>query len=409
MRRLHILDPQLVDYSGHFHNYCVQVVREMRARGVPVSIYARQNCSVECDGVKPEGVFSHDIFIEAARDGQVWALENFHHLNQAFLADLLRIPADRFSSDDLLFFPTLLQNQLHAVAQWLERMPPHCRPAVAVLFRFLNHEMEYMKSRANSAMIPLLYRFAAQRLLAVQPRTVLATDIREMAEIYRVITGRPVVELTLAMDLPADYASPTPPNDRPVVAALGYTSKFKGFHLLPDIVRACSQITPRPCFAIQVQSRVLAQKDSLKGAMGGLDALAKGPDVRLIEGALSPEQYFAELRRADIVLLPYSKDFYRFCSSGIFGEAIALGKAIVLPQGTAAARQARDYDLGVVVAEEYTAASFAAAIRTAVGSLSLIQQKSRAGAARFAREQSVQEFWSRLFRALGISSKAAAA
>ncbi len=409
MRRLHILDPQLVDYSGHFHNYCVQVVREMRGRGVPVSIYARNNCSVQCDGVKPEGVFSHDIFLEAARDGLTWALENFHHLNQAFLADLLRIPADRFSSEDLLFLPTLLQNQLHAVALWLERMPPNRRPAVAVLFRFLNHEMEYMKSRANSAMIPLLYRFAAQRLLAVQPRTVLATDIREMAEAYRVITGRPVAELTLAMDLPDDVASPTQSNDRPVVAVLGYTSKFKGFHLLPDIITACSQITPRPYFAVQVQSRVLAQKDSLKAAMGRLDVLAKGTDVRLIEGALSPEEYFAELRQADIVLLPYSKDFYRFCSSGIFGEAIALGKAIVLPQGTAAARQGRDYDLGVVAAEEYTAGSFASAIRTAVDGLSLLQQKSRAGAARFAQEQGVQEFWSRLLRELGISCNPVAA
>jgi hypothetical protein len=119
MRHLHYFDPNLVDLSGHYFNYCAQAVREVRRRGGDVSIYARKSCQVTCEGIRPEPVFSHDIFAEVGKDAQVWAIENFNAVNQAFVADLARVRTEDFTAEDLLFFPTLNQNQLYGIAQWL--------------------------------------------------------------------------------------------------------------------------------------------------------------------------------------------------------------------------------------------------------------------------------------------------
>jgi hypothetical protein len=144
MRQVHLCDPQLHGVGGHYLNHDSQLVRELQRRSIPVTIYSRRGCTVPCEGLTTQPVFSHDIFQEASTDTQVWAIENFQTINHAFLTDLNQIGPECFSTDDLVYFPNLLQNQLHAVALWLSRMPVEHRPAVAVMLRYLNHAMDYV-------------------------------------------------------------------------------------------------------------------------------------------------------------------------------------------------------------------------------------------------------------------------
>lgn len=409
MKTLHIFDPRLVNHGGHYANYCSQIVREMRSRGIAVRIYARKGCSVTCEGVQPEPLFSHDLFVEPGRDPEVWAIENFHAVNHAFLADLCRLPMDRFAADDLVFFPTLLQNQIHAIAQWLGRFRPERRPAVSVLLRYLTHEMAYNKARAHAELIALYYRYSTRALAAIQPRTVLAADTREMAQAFQAITGLPVHELTIAMEPPAADPTVRPAADgRPVVAYLGHTSQLKGFHFLPEIVHRGLQRRPRPRFVIQVQDRQAALRDRMGAVLTLLDRFV-GPDVELVSGALPPEAYYRLLNRADIVILPYSSQYYGTCSSGVFAEAAALGKVIVAPAGTVPARQAVEHGLGAVIAPEWTAGSLAAAVAEATSNLPALQARAAAAAEAFRADQSVTAFWDRLFAALSAPEAAPAA
>lgn len=405
MRRLHILDPQLVDHSGHYLNYCTLAVREAQRRGLPVSIHARRDCRVTCEGVQPAPVFSHDIFKEVGRDPLVWPIENFHVINQAFLADLNRIDIAGIEADDLLFFPTLNQNQLYGVALWLARIPAHRRPAVAVLLRYLTHEMDYVKGRANHAMLAHFFRYAAQAVLGAQPRTVFCADTREMSESFQGVLGCPVLEVTVAMDPPAEIpTAPRAPGARPNVVYLGHMSQLKGFHLLPDIIRGCVGRSPRPQFTVQIQNR------SHRGFEPLVQWFDRQPssEMQLVEGAQTPEEYYRLMAAADVVLLPYAPSFYGRCSSGVFAEAAALGKVIVVPEGTVAARQGREYGLGVVVASAWTGAAIAEAVGTALKEKVRLQAAAEAAANRFRSEQSVEAFWSRLIAALPDTRQAAA-
>jgi glycosyltransferase involved in cell wall biosynthesis len=409
-RRLHYLDPQLLGLDGHYFHYGEEAVRELTRREIPVSIHGRQGSRLVCAGRPVQSLFSRDIFQEAWSDSTIWALENYQNLNRAFLAELLQLPPGEFSADDVAFFPSLIENQLHGVAQWVGRLPAARRPAVVVLLRFLNHTMDYLRARPHHDLIPLHYRHAARALLAAQPRSLLCADTAEMAAAYQEITGLPVHQVPIAMESQAREARPgaQPGGPGPVVAFLGQTSKLRGFHHLPPIIAQAVQEWPALRFVVQVQSRPAALREKLEAVLQALDRLA-GRNLRLIEGALSSSDYFSLLGEADIVLLPYAPQFYGHCSSGIFAEAAAAGKVIVVPAGTVGAGQAAAYGLGVVVAAGWNPPSLGAAVAQAVRQLPALRIQAAAAAGRFRREQGVQAFWEQILTVLPRPTVAAAA
>jgi glycosyltransferase involved in cell wall biosynthesis len=397
MRQVHLCDPQLFGLGGHYLDHDAQLVRELQRRNLPVTLYARRGCQLTCEGLTPVPVFSHDIFQEAATDPEIWAMENFHALNPIFLNDLRQIGPERFTSEDLVYFPNLLQNQLYAVAQWLDRLPPDRRPAVAVMLRFLNHKMLYVQARANANVIALYYRHAARLLARIQPRSFLCADTRELADAYRQITGLPVLELPNPMDV-SHLAAPAPApvaDGRPVIVFQGSTSSVRGFHFLPEIVERCVKMSPRPRFVVQVQSVEAALAMKLGPTLEHLERLA-GDDLRLVKGALSSADYQGLLAEADIVLLPYSPGFYGHGSSGVFTESASLGKVMVVSPGTVPERQGREYGLGVVAAAKWTAPAMAEAVSDAVRRLPELRGQSAAAGPLFRRENCAEAFWDQL-------------
>lgn len=401
MRHLHLLDPQLSGVGGHYFNHDFQLVREAQRRGLGVSLYGRRSATVgACGDVPVVPVFRDDIFKEVATDPLVWPLENFQALNADFLEDLNGIDPATLSAADLVYFPNLLQNQVLAVAHWLRRLPAGRRPAVAVMFRYLNHAMDYVQKRQNKEMIMLQYRFAVRELRAAQPRSLVCADTRELAQAYQQITGVPVVELPNPMDV-SDLLGTQPSRPAaaaPVVVYQGHTSPLRGFHFLPEIIERCSRLRPRPQFVVQLQNRESAVAMQLGPAVQRLEAMPAG-QVRIVPGALAPADYFDLLGQADVVLLPYTPTFYGSGSSGVFTEAASLGKVVVVAAGTVPARQGREYGMGIVVAPAWTAAAMAEAVATALERLPELRAQSQAAAPRFRRENCAGAFWDQLLAA----------
>ena len=135
-----------------------------------------------------------------------------------------------------------------------------------------------------------------------------------------------------------------------------------------------------------------------------LDRMA-GYDVRIVNGVLTPTEYFSLLGEADIVLLPYSPTFYGHGSSGVFTEAASLGKVIVVSPGTVPARQGREFNLGVVTAAKWTPAAMAEAVAATLRDLPALQARAVAAAPKFRTEQCAKILWQKLFAAVQTVSK----
>ncbi|MDX2187702.1 MAG: glycosyltransferase [Opitutaceae bacterium] len=408
MRHVHLLDPQLVGIGGHYFAHDQQLLNELLRRGLPVSLYGRRDLEVKAVGdTEVIPVFRHDIFREVGTDPVVWPMENFTRVNAEFLEDLRSLDPTRFSRDDLIYVPNLLQNQVHALAEWITSLPEANRPTLALMFRYLNHAMDYVAKRQNKEMIAMYYRFAVRDLVARHPRTVICADTTELCKAYQGITSTPVVELPNPMDVSAILASQgqRAPNARPVVVYQGHTSPLRGFHFLPEMIQRCQSLRPRPVFVIQVQNRDKAPGMGLQPVIDLLDKM-KGPDVELVDGALPTADYLALLARADVVVLPYTPTFYGHGSSGVFTEAASVGKVVVACNGTVPIRQGKEYGLGVVGADQWTPAAMSTALAGALQRLPQLKAASEAGAGKFRTDNCARALWDKLLGAIPTLSNA---
>lgn len=115
----------------------------------------------------------------------------------------------------------------------------------------------------------------------------------------------------------------------------GYTSKAKGLLFIQKLVKI---------------DREGAQKFTLVVADSAQKALKESRmPIHFIKSHLPREEYMEWMSRADLILLPYSSDTYRYATSGIFVEAIVAGKIPVVTDDTWMAHELKRFHLGKLV------------------------------------------------------------
>ncbi len=107
----------------------------------------------------------------------------------------------------------------------------------------------------------------------------------------------------------------------------------KGWDILKEILGVFSQRT------VKKNIRFVVSNSS------GLHHLIQQPHIEILDDVLSIESYYEKFNEINIVLLPYSRNDYRASTSGIFVEAIILGKVPFVTDGTWMSSELRKYDL----------------------------------------------------------------
>jgi hypothetical protein len=93
--------------------------------------------------------------------------------------------------------------------------------------------------------------------------------------------------------------------------------------------------------------------------------------------------------------------YYYFGSSGVFTEAAALGKVVVITAGTTMENMVNEHGLSAVIAKEYTAEAFVAAVKSAIVNYPELDRKASASHVAYARENSPQGFLDAMFSNIG--------
>jgi hypothetical protein len=122
------------------------------------------------------------------------------------------------------------------------------------------------------------------------------------------------------------------------VVYLGGARDEKGFHWLPKLIQALAGDYLASGKARLVIQASLAQAEHNPRSVAALRWLRRqlppGIELVALDGALEPSQYYQIASQADIILLPYLRERYRACTSGVLAEALAAGAATVVPSGT---------------------------------------------------------------------------
>ena len=365
------LHHRLGGYSSHHYNEARGLREELDRRGTKLVLLVNAHA-------EPRVVA--ELQARAVLDDPTFRMEwSFEERSRRFVA-LLHEHVDRFvKRDDRLLVTIATQLEADALTRWLQELPDRKKPWVVVLFlsdrwnRGTREEYERQMGEFRELRAAL-----AKRSLEDARRMILGSLTDLLAKELSDLLGTKVS----SAPMPLPYGHPPPStrtSTRPRVAILGGTRREKGSYRIPEIIRATRALVDVE-FLVHLTNDTLSAEDAAH-----LARIASEPHVTVIREAMPLAEYEAALGGADLALHPYEVIPYRQRTSGVFGEAVAFGKPVIVTPGTWMAEQIEAGRAAGVIADGEAPESYARAIARCVADL---------GAFRRAAE-SVSDAWRR--------------
>jgi len=290
-----------------------------------------------------------------------------------FYAECVKaLRASRFDQNDLAFCHMVAHRNILALALLAAGLRSGLRPRMVLLFRYPVDfcKPERLAARLSRMLLRRAYRKGTLRV---------ATDSARLARDYEEWFGIPFEVFPIPHTQPPATAPDREPH-RLRIGSLGNPRRDKGFDELVDalLLLADDPRTSDVEFLVQTGS---PQRRCQSGVRRLLEAgLA---NITLIEHPLSTAEYGALLSSLDIVVIPYRQEDYRARTSGVFVEALAAGKPVVVTASTWMADELDKWGAGIVFAA-VSAAAIAQALVEAIRNFSALraQAEATAGACR---------------------------
>lgn len=322
------IHPRFASLTSHHYNESYGLKREFERRGVEFLLLINRQAS-------PQIVA--DLQARPVIDDPTFRLEwSFEERTQRFVALLQALVAPELRAGDCVLITVATQLEAHALARWLQALPPSRKPWVAIMFLSdrwnragrAEYERQIAEFRTLSATLASLAPEDQRRLIFCT-----LTDL--LAEELGGLLGLPldVVPMPLPHDDPEPASWPARRPQLPRVALLGGTRREKGSYLIPAIIRACRAYAPVE-FLVQLANDTLTPAE-----IEQLAQIEAEPHVTLIREPMTLPEYQRALQSADLALFPYEIIPYRKRTSGVFAEAVGYGKLVVAPRGTWMAEQ----------------------------------------------------------------------
>jgi glycosyltransferase involved in cell wall biosynthesis len=348
--RLVIIDQSLTGVAGHHSEYTLCIARAA-TKTASVTVLANLRCetpsSDEIDirrtfqrpwtqpqRVRPPGGYDPTVSFPA------WS----------FLADLrLGLRGIDLSPGDHVFVHSIGFTEVEDILTFAMTCERSRLPVFDILLRRDPEEISH-DPRAFKRFVAYVKAFKG---LGFWPETArFFTDTQELSERYASATGIPFATLPIPFDQDAMRsalaARPPKTRDEPLtVGYLGDARPEKGFQFLPMVA---AKLMHSYLSSGQVRLRVQANFNLPGGETPAMPEARRalerfGPAVELLNDPLDQDEYYRQLAGMDIIVLPYLAERYCRRSSGIFVQAAAAGKVVVVPSGTTMAAEARRYGM----------------------------------------------------------------
>jgi len=387
-RRLLLVDQCLWDTTGHhlFYNRALAVAA--KELGLQASVWAGIDFPTGLiSPVEARAVFRRDW--RAAPPA--WAIRIPRILDLLEVISRRRFQRDLhrafrkmdFDSRDLIFGQMITPRHLAAWLDWMRSIPAPGAPMLAVHMaydpsRFLHHQQLGRSLR----------KFQGDprkgRLLPI-------TDSSRLAKAYTAILDTEIPILPHVIGNGIEGLNPPPPDERPVFGVLGSPRADKGFAEVVQAILGLSQNPAPPQFLVQIHD-----PDDASARWVAQLRETELPNVELIDRCLDNETDYANLfGRVSVFLLPYHLRVYGFRTSGIFCEALASGRPVIVSSGSWMDEKAGGQAACLRVPER-DPSSLASAINSVASSYREILSKAHQMAPIYRVEFSAREFVSRL-------------
>lgn len=379
--RIVIADPALIDNSGHYLNYAVALKEELDRRGHETTVIGNLKVApdlrakhailpgfslgfyeMEVAGLRqlhPGGPSAGHKLVNSLINLSVPRRDWRRRLRAKVVRDILvRRTADdlrsidstmAFRHDDLVILNSVNALAAMGTARWLSGLPRARRPTVVLILHYAPIDDGAGHSSAQATWQGF---FADSRAAGLSDHLRVCADSAGLVRSFARIADLPITQV------PIPHLDPTPtgaskgPRGRPTVLFIGVATRIKGFHLLPGIIEAATEMMGPGKVSFCVQINVLDRSPEIGEAAAALRAL----DITRIEGPLERAAYYDVLAGADILLQPHDPGYYATQTSGVFADGRSAGLVEIVPARTTMAEEVVRDGGGVVVADGTVAA-----------------------------------------------------
>lgn len=326
--RVFIADFDLVEYSGHFFNQVFGFREAARARSIETRIYIPSNADLKV---------AEDLGARAILPVTRWrgvkmdpSLEGFAAAQLVLTSLWNDLETERISERDIVVITSSRPQVIFGIGQWLRARPASARPSV--FFRFFGPEFFDFEAKAFSE-DAWAYHFASRSL----PEETGGERTFFTLNNEKALTHLETLSLRRAFYLPVPkYYGP--------VAEVSQARTIQPLTIYVHVNRKAGPISDR---IVELVTKILRRRSDVKflvrfckyaygddGFNKRIDKALFGSSLEILPAEQNHVEYLAEIERSDMVLLPYDSVEYRGIVSGIFCEAAAMGKVLIIPAGT---------------------------------------------------------------------------
>lgn len=344
-----VIDPDLIAPGGHHYEYARLLHAEL-GRGC-VRFYAHRSARFSVNAtfdVRP--VFADSQYANAR--GAPFA-HTWRSTRDSLVRDLAAVDAADLHAETIAIVHTATIFALGGLAAWYAGLPAARRPRLFVQFQ---HPLEFALDRA------------ADRTEALRCAHDAAQSLRSAGVVrFAANTAACAERIARQLDVPcaltpvpigwAGYEHSAAP-EAETFGFFGGLREEKGARLLAPAFAEFSTRYP--------EARLIVQAPAGQSDDSAVRALQAVPGVTLIRSAFAGRaRYFAALRRARWIVLPYDPAPYRMRTSGVFIEAIGLGIPVIVPAGTWMEDELRSRGVPGLVMPAYNAGALSEALAEA--------------------------------------------
>jgi glycosyltransferase involved in cell wall biosynthesis len=375
----------LRDFAGHAYNLALGLRAEMRARGVDLVILAHAAVPPDIAAkLDARPTFQYSPFDDLQWDAAVQRPPDLARFGGQFADDL---QAAQVGNADVLFVACARHYEVHGVGEWVARHRAKEPPVAA--FNFMVNGFNREPAWELDA-----YRKAFARLFASLPRerVILSSSSENIVASARLGAGVDMAHYPMPKFVPRLDDATRPPNPIPVVGMLGAFNLYNRATRMPGIAEAAAGRGLRCRFLVQGP----AGDDIRSDLVAAHRKLRSLHNVELIERDLDFDGYFNALFACDVVLMPYNRRRYETTTSGIFSEAVAFAKIVVVPAGTWMAQMLAAGQGAGVTFDALTPQAIVDALERALADYEALSQLAQGRAAAWRRNDGLPVFLDRL-------------
>ncbi len=386
VNRLLILDPSYATRTGHNHAVNSLLLSEARARGMQASVFAHGSFPAT-DDIRPAfrtssyGYFPPD---------SLSALQHAHAMGQSFAEDLIVHVQPQLRPGDMVFAHTMLNPLLHGLAAWMASLSA---PQDITLRLGLNLPPDFRQRRQDIALWNAYqYAFAFRLLTAVAPATRFYAETKELESQFAELGATPISHRRLPLQVITNGPMPRQrrQGEKIVYFIPGEIRSEKGHEFLINSILQIAANKPAWLERIVFRFTAIGMPEQVSQFLSQHPTLFE----LMPDRSISVERYWELLTEADVVGCTYDPADYGMRASGIFLEALALGKPVLVSHRTSvAAELAADGSIYGLPVEFGDINSLAAGLERLVASHEQLARGAQSVAARFQTELSATGFF----------------